>query len=173
MSRTSTHTGAGAASLGSFGVFSPLILKKYLADTIITFVLTSPPSSYQNNTVSVSAQLVTWVCRCPAPTGDTAKFRFNFILFILLKKGDWFLHLACVSLLVKIFKEGTRYLGFQRVWNLSLPQILWPWPFFPQTCFLHIVFFSLPPGYSLMVAAVIGEHTAWELFGMIWDKRCL
>lgn len=74
--------------LGSFRVFSRLILKKYLADTIITFVLTSPPSSYQNNTVSVSAQLVTWVCRCPAPTGDTAMFRFNFILLILLKEED-------------------------------------------------------------------------------------
>lgn len=171
MSRTFTHTGAGAASLGSFRVFSRLILKKYLADTIITFVLTSPPSSYQNNTVSVSAQLVTWVCRCPAPTGDKATFRFNVILFILLKEEDWFLHLARVSLLVEIFKEGTRDLGFQRAWNLGLPQTLWPWLSLPQTYVLHIVFFSVPPG--LMVAAVIGEHTAWELFGMIWDKRCL
>lgn len=103
----------------------------------------------------MTVQLAAWDCRCPACADSGC---VSFILFILLKEVDWFLCLLRASLLAEIFKQGTLDFGFQRAWNLGLPQTFWAWLSLPPGCVLCAVVFFLPPGYTLVVSTVMVKH---------------
>lgn len=146
---TCTHAGAGAATLLIVTeFFQPLIFKKCFAVTVATSVLTSFPSSYQDN-MTAMAWLVMWDQRCPASTGDAARLGFGFWLcqlypFHPIKGGRLISVLTVSKSFGRGLKQGTLDFGFQRARSLGLPQTFCPCLSLPPVLFCTLWFSSCP-----------------------------